>query len=221
MPVQACMKMSSLALALVAVVAFAAPTEAPRPERVVDGTTVISARHPRMNVSVPAAAHYVGAERWNLYDVADCEIHVFVEANRRRVVQRFYWVQFEGYLPHLPYNHYDYAKDALRRIQGLDFHVRARFGPTAETPRPDSDFERVRNLILESGYTLPPHMMNVRLVHLLDGNRKELMVIYSEDLAPTGYTSEDLRDGDKPAAAWGAVEKVLIERASRRIRFTH
>lgn len=213
------MKLLALLLASTVAVATPALAPAPPPERVVDQTTVISARDPKMHVAVPASAHYVGSDRWNLYDVADCEIHVFVEADAFQRVQRFYWIQFEGYLPHLPYNHYDYSRDAARRIQGLDFRVRARFGPTRETPKPGSDFERVRDLILKGGYTLPPHMMNVRLVHLLDGNRKELMVIYSEDLAPTGFTSDDLQDGDKPAAAWAPVEKALIERASKRARF--
>ena len=40
---------------------------------------------------------------------------------------------------------------------------------------------------------MPSGMMYVRLVHLLDDQkRKELMIIYGEDLAPTGHTVADL-----------------------------
>ena len=42
-------------------------------------------------------------------------------------------------------------------------------------------------------------MMDVRLVHLLDAEkRKELMIIYGEDLASTGFTAADLRKRAKP-----------------------
>ena len=64
--------------------------------------------------------------------------------------------------------------------------------------------------------------MNVRLVHLLDeARRKELMFIYAEDLASTGYTSEQLMDGDKPRPEWEAIQKELVERAMKRIKLSH
>lgn len=211
--------MKTLVLAFLALAGSvtAAPPPAPAPERVVDGTTVISARQPRMHVTVPETARYLGAERWNLYDIADCEIHVFVDAGRDRVVTRFYWIQFEGYLS--PDRHYDYSKDESHRIQGLDFHVRARFGPTDQIPKPGSDFERVQRRILDAGYTLPAHMMNVRLVTLDETRSRELMVIYSEDLAPTGHSSADLQRDTGTAPAWDAIARRLIDRAASRVRF--
>lgn len=196
----------------------AAQAQAPRPERVVDGTTVISSRNPRIHIEMPATAQYLGAERWNLYDVADCEIHVFVDAGKDRVVKRLYWIQFEGHL--YPQNHYDYSKDEPRVIQGMDFRVRARFGPTSEAPKPGSDLEHVLKMIANAGYELPADMMNVRLVHLPDeAHQRELMVIYSEDLAPTGLTAAELRHGNEPAPAWRPIEAALIERAAKRVRF--
>ena len=48
------------------------------------------------------------------------------------------------------------------------------------------------------GYRMPEAMIYVRLVHLLDkGKRKELMAIYGEDLAPTGFTAAELSEGGK------------------------
>jgi hypothetical protein len=69
------------------------------PERKVEPSAVLSARDPNVRVRFPQSAQYVGADRWNLYDIADCELHAFVDSDAQKNVQRLYWVQFEGYLP--------------------------------------------------------------------------------------------------------------------------
>ncbi|WP_029919919.1 hypothetical protein [Nevskia soli] len=69
------------------------------PERAVTGTAVISAHEPALRIERPATAQYVGAARWDLYGMADCELHVFVEADARKSVERPYRVQFESRLP--------------------------------------------------------------------------------------------------------------------------
>jgi hypothetical protein len=86
-----------LGLTLVGLVLGTAATAGKAPERVVQGTTVTSASDPAVRITVPKSAQYVGADRWDLYDVADCEIHVFVEADAQKIIQRLYWIQFEGY----------------------------------------------------------------------------------------------------------------------------
>ena len=61
-------------------------------------------------------------------------------------------------------------------------------------------------------------MMSVRLVHLLDEQkRKELMIIYSEDLTATGFSAAELQKGGKPYDRWPAIEEGLIERAEQKI----
>ena len=61
-------------------------------------------------------------------------------------------------------------------------------------------------------------MMYVRLVHLLDQEkRKELMIIYGEDLAPTGLSASELEKGGKAYDQWPGIEKSLIERAQKKI----
>lgn len=63
-------------------------------------------------------------------------------------------------------------------------------------------------------------MINVRLVHLLDENkRKALMVIYAEDVAPIGVAWTDLLPEGRAADRWPKVQKDLIERAKKRVRF--
>jgi len=65
---------------------------------------------------------------------------------------------------------------------------------------------------------MPAGMMYVRLVHLLDRQkRKELMIIYGEDLAPTGFAAAELKKGGKGYDRWPAIEKSLVERAAKKI----
>jgi len=56
------------------------------------------------------------------------------------------------------------------------------------------------------------------LVHLLDEQkRKELMVIYGEDVSHTGFTATDLREGGRAFSRWPVIENALIERAKSKI----
>jgi len=65
---------------------------------------------------------------------------------------------------------------------------------------------------------MPAGMMYVRLVHLLDEQkRKELMIIYGEDVAPTGLTAAQLGESGAAHSQWPVIEKDLIERAKKRI----
>ena len=190
------------------------------PERQVKGNHLISRSDPAIAITVPRSFKYLGAERWDLYDIADCELHLFIEADRHKVVKSLYWIQFEGYLPSNTHI-YDYSKDTAVTFAGQPFWQRARFGPSNEATRAGSDGERVRQMVERAGYQLPPHSMNVRLVRVLDeARRKELMFIYGEDLGRQGYTTEQLMDGEKPGQAWAGIEKDLIERARSRIRIS-
>ena len=179
------------------------------PEREVKGNRLISKSNPAITIEVPRSAVYLGAERWDLYDVADCELHLFVEASPDKVVKAMYWIQFEAYLPTNEHT-YDYGKDEP-----------VIFGATNNTPRAGGDGERTRQMLARAGYKLPAERMSVRLVHLLDeSRRKELMIIYAEDLAPSGYTAAQLLDGTEPRPEWKAVEKGLVERAMKRIKLS-
>ena len=64
--------------------------------------------------------------------------------------------------------------------------------------------------------------MYVRLVHLLDEQkRKELMIIYGEDLAPTGFTAADLKKGGKAYDQWPVSENGLVKRAKKNSESCH
>src|SRR5437764_753379 len=152
-----------------------------RPERVVKGSTITSHRDPEMRIELPHQAQYLGADRWVLYAVADCEIHVFVEADAEKQVRRMYWIQFEQFIPNRPELQHDYKPEELTKFAGMEMYVRARFGKSNEVAKEGSDLEHVQALVQANGYSMPPEMMNVRLVRLLDPQRrKELMIIYAE-----------------------------------------
>lgn len=203
-----------LSLAFLALGAASAADKAP--ERLVQGNIVTSAHDPAIRITVPKSAQYVGSSRWDLYGVADAEIQVFVEADAQKLVQRLYWIQFEAYLPSNTHT-YKYPFTEKLTHGGLEFDVRARFGPTNEPPKPGSDLEHVMALLKERGFIAPADMMNVRLVNMVDDtNRKELMFIYAEDLAPTGSTFPELM-AESGKARWEKLKPELIKRALENI----
>lgn len=187
------------------------------PERKVDSNVITSAHDPQVRIELPKSAKYVGADRWVLYDIADCELHA-VDADAKKNVQRLYWVQFEGYIPSKPELHHTYDSPRHTTIGGMDFYVDTWVRSKDESTRAGSDRQHVETLVRNHGYSMPAGMAYVRLVHLLDeSKRKELMIIYGEDLAPTGFTAADLQQGGKAYDRWPAIEKGVIERAQQKI----
>jgi len=188
------------------------------PERKVEANVITSERDPKVRIRLPNPVQYVGADRWVLYDIADCELHAFVEADTQKNVQHLYWVQFEGYIPSKPDSKYEYNSPRHEKIGGMDFYLDTWVRSSDAKTRPGSDREHVEGLIRAKGYQMPAGMMYVRLVNLLDAQRrKELMIIYGEDLAPTGFTEAELRKDGKAHDRWPAIENALVERAVKKI----
>jgi hypothetical protein len=190
------------------------------PERKVEGNVITSEREPRIRIQLPKSVQYVGADRWVLYDMADCELHAFVEADGQKKVQQLYWVQFEGYLPTKPDLKHKYDSPRHAKIGGMDFYVDTWVRANDDKIQPGSDREHIEALIRAKGYRMPAGMMYVRLVHLLDEQkRKELMIIYGEDLADNGFTVAELREGGKAYARWTAIKQDLVARAEKKVAF--
>lgn len=211
------MKISTPILAVLCVVSAAAGAASLAPERKAEHNVLVSQENPSVHITLPAQAQHVGAHRWVLYDVADCELHVFVEADKQQKVERLYWIQFEGYIPSRPESRYDYSRDSTTTIADKEFFVRPRFGESQEKGKPGSDLEQVQRLLRENGYTLPDHMVNTRFVHLFDDRRKELMIIYAEDMAPLGLTTQQLLPGGLAEERWPEISKQVVESAKSRI----
>jgi hypothetical protein len=206
---------TSLALACMAL-----PAHGETPERTVSGTSVTSTHDPSMRIELPASARYVGADRWLLLGFDDCEMHLFVDADANKHIQRLYWVQFEAYVPERPELHHDYSASRHVTIKGLDFYLDTWVQNADQPAEKGSDGEHARQLLAAKGYQRPANAMYVRLVHLPDAQkRKELMVIYGEDLAPTGFTAAQLDKGGAAHDRWQAMEQGLIGRALERVEF--
>jgi hypothetical protein len=205
-------------LTVLFVAACSLTVTAQAPARHVENNVIISERDPKVRIELPKSVRYVGADRWDLSDIADCELHAFVEADAQKNVQRLYWVQFEGYLPSKPDLHHQYDSPRHATIGDLDFYVDTWIREKNEKTAPGSDLEHIEALIRAKGYKMSAGMMTVRFVHLLDEQkRKELRIIYAEDFAPTGFTAADLKKGGKAYAQWRDIEKNLVEIAKKKI----
>ena len=192
--------------------------QSPAPERTVQGSALLSQRDPRIRIQLPASAKYVGADRWPLYHIADCELHAFVRADSREVVHELYWIQFEGYLPSKPEMHHTYDSPRHTQIGGLDFYVDTWVRADGEKTDPGSDRQHIESLIHTKGYKMPAGMVYVRLVHLLDvEKRRELMIIYGEEL-PEGITAADLGERGKAHDQLPALEAAAVEHAKEKVR---
>ena len=196
--------------------------KATNPGRKVQDNVVSSERDPKVRIELPKSVRYVGADRFVLFGIADCELHAFVEADGEQNVQRLYWIQFEGYLPTKLELHHQYDSPRHATIGGWDFYVDTWVSEKDHKVEAGSDGEHIRALMRAHGYKMPAGMMSVRLVHLLDKEkRKELMIIYGEDLASTGFSAVDLQKDGKAFDQWPAIEKGLIERAEDKIKIEH
>ena len=208
-------------LVLVAGFTFAICTSAAEPVHTVSGHTVSSTADPSVSVRLPDDATYVGSDRFTLtkpeYGNFDaCELFAFADADKDRSLRRFYWVQFEHYLPSHPKLHYEYDSPRHVTIGGLDFYVDIEASEGTGKSRPGSDGEHFYNLLTSHGYKRVP-MMFVRLVHLPDAaKRKELMIIVGQRL-PAGVTAASLQPGGSAAARWPALQDELVAWAAHNI----
>src|SRR6267142_5905637 len=128
--------LKQIAITILVCISLAAQTIGP--ERKVRGNVITSEREPKVRLQLPESVQYVGANRWVLYDIADCELHAFVEPDAQKNVHRLYWVQFESYLPTKPDLHHTYDSPRHANIGGLDFYIDTWVRPIDATIEPGS-----------------------------------------------------------------------------------
>ena len=186
---------------------------------VVNNNILISDHDPKVRIELPKSVWYVGVDRFVLQDIADCELYAFVQVDDQKTVQRLYWIQFEDYLPSKPDLHHQYDSPRHMTIGGFRFYVDTWAKRTNENITAGSDEDHVVALILSRGYKMPAGMIFLRLVHLLDAQkRKELVVIYSENIESTGFVAADLKKGGKAEKLWLTLEDDLLVRARHAIK---
>ena len=171
-----------------------------RLERQVNGQVLTSKSDPAVQITFSPEFKYAGGQRFQLYGVAEAEQHFYVKSSNGRI-DRFYWLQFEHYLP--DNNHqYDYPPKRIIDLGGLSFiYDAAVFADYAGAKgNPESDGAKARAMLKKAGLVFPAAMARIRMVHLTDASkRKELMIIYGEALhekAPPN--SEEGLEADDP-----------------------
>ena len=160
-----------------------AQSEAAPPERRVEDNRLVSEDAPALDIHVTEEARYLGARRIVIEDRFVAELHVFAEADAHGLVERFYWFQFESYLPDAP-GRYDYRQSNPETVlfDGIEMHMRPGGENTTEgTIRPGSDYEAFVGLIDAAGLRLPNWLSTLRLVHLFEETeRQEFIIFYGE-----------------------------------------
>jgi hypothetical protein len=198
------------------------PVSAPPITRTVSGRVLTSPDTPAVRLEFDKSFKYIGSQSFVLYDVANAEQHFFVDANKDGRIKRFFWVQFEGYLP--TNNHsYDYKSPKVVNMGGLDFFADAYARSLkGNMGRPDSDGNRARAFLESKGLRMSgTEILQQRLVHIVDKEkRNELMFIYIEDLNDFALTAADLNEGGKARARWDEISKGLLERAMKYVKLS-
>jgi hypothetical protein len=196
--------MLAVAMLASATVAQETPTGTLRP---VQGQTLVSNELPRADLTFGNDFHYVGGQKVNLYGNAEAEQHIFV-VSHDRMVDRFYWVQFEHFLPTNKHT-YDYHPDRTTDIGNLRFIYDVKSWPdyaSNQQQDPDSDGAAMARLLGEHNLVFPKKTVRVRMFYLPTFDRRtELMIIYGE-VVPDNSTVPMSDDGveldkDAPDAA--------------------
>lgn len=188
--------------------------------RQVRGQTLFSPELPNASLTVGKEFHYVGGQRVNLYGNADAEQHVFVTSGDHGVVQRFYWIQFEHFLPSNTHT-YDYAPTRTVEIGGLTFVYDAKSWPQYKSMQAEdagSDGAAIEKLLEQHGLSFPARTVRVRMFHLpAPDHRSELMIIYGEAL-PDQSSVPVRADGVQLDAEAPDAAKMYLKRAMTDLR---
>ncbi len=190
--------------------------------RSVSENRLFSNRDPSVVMRFDRSFRHIGGQKFVLYGTADTEQHFFVETTADNKLQSFYWIQFEEYLPDNSYQ-YDYEDSPARlRLNDYDFYLdTAVIHSNPKKRRAGTDGSLARQFVLSKGYTFPEDFSYARLVYLTDASRrKELMIIFIDDLAPLGLTASDLDEDGKEARRWLEIEKKLLEKIRRTLTLT-
>ncbi|MDH3523001.1 MAG: hypothetical protein OES32_05380 [Acidobacteriota bacterium] len=189
--------------------------------RTVAGNDLVSDHDPAVVLRFDSAFRYAGGQKFVLYGVADAEQHFFVETTADDRLKSVYWVQYEAYLPGKR-GTYDYGDSPMRvTLDDHEFYTDTdvvEFDPDRKRRR-GTDGAMARQLLAGKGYVLPHDFAYARLVYLTDeSRRKELMIIFIDDLASRGWTAAALQEGGAHASRRAEVEKAHLDRIRDTLR---
>ena len=179
------------------------------------GNDLVSPEDPAATLRFDPAFRHIGGQKFILYGVADTEQHFFVETTADDTLQSVYWVQYEAYLPSKSYT-YNYDDSPLQVTLG-DYVFQTdteafSFDPNKKRKR-GTDGAMARQFLASKGYSYPSEVAYARMVYLTDSSRrKELMIIFMDDLARYGTTAALLTDKGADSNLWAEVERKHLMR---------
>jgi hypothetical protein len=184
----------------------------------IDGNSIYFEGFIKGKISVDPFFGYVGGVSFILYEVANCEIHLFADVDEWGRVLRLFRFQFEGYLSDNDYR-YNYSGDPFRTvIDDVEFFGRGSIFKEASVLAnlsDRSDGMRVRRVLKQKDQLLEGDYMSVRYVCLDKERRQELMFFYVENLSQHGLSILDF-EGSKGEYVW---QNVLTGLRARSLRY--
>ena len=164
--------------------------------RHIKGRTIISEESPKARLSIRKGLRFIGTQQVNLHGNAEAEQFVFARSGRDNIVEQFYLIQFEHFLPtnHLTY---DYASMRTTQIGNFLFNYDVKSIPNLGALLMEdqgSDGEAMEKLVAKQHLVLPHNTAMVRMFHLPSSDhRTELMILYGEALPQN--TAVPVRNG--------------------------
>ena len=185
--------------------------------RQVKGNTIISIEAPAAELSVAKEFRFAGTQTVNLYGNADAEQFLFVTPGPGNTIDRFYWFQFEHFLPtnDMKYN-YDSTRTAQLGDLSFIYNVMGLSDFAAVlTSDPASDGAAMGRLLAKENLSFPHKAVMVRMFYLPTADhRTELMVIYGEAL-PADSAVPVRADGAKLDSESPDSAQMFLEHARR------
>ena len=133
--------------------------------RHIRGRTIFSEAFPKAELSVQAGFRFIGTQQVNLYGNAEAEQYLFARLGPDDTVERFYWVQFEHFLP-TNTRTYNYASTRTTQIDDLQFIYNVKSWPdfaAAATEDPASDGAAIERLLTKRHLSFPHRAVQVRM----------------------------------------------------------
>ena len=164
--------------------------------RHIKGRTIFSEDSPKAKLSIRRGLRFIVTQQVNLHGNAEAEQYVFARSGRDNIVEQFYLIQFEHFLP-TNYLTYDYASMRTTQMGKFQFNYDVKSWPNLGALLMEdqgSDGQAMEQLLGKQHLVLPHNTVIVRMFHLPSADhRTELMILYGEALSQN--TAIPVRNG--------------------------
>jgi putative intracellular protease/amidase len=179
--------------------------------RYAKGQYLISERSPVLNMKFDDQFQYAGQQTFTLFENSLVTQLYFAKCNKNKV-EAFFTIQFEEYLPGIDLKYNYKIKDSLE-INGVSFLYSPVYNEPNKTLKENkrSDVWHKYRFLQSKGLSLPDEVAGHRFVKVIDAlNKKEVLVVYNEDIKLSNTTFSEL---DKDNKKLEAVKTSLLKKA--------